>query len=185
MADTDVKDVGLIDTPEAIKDKRNQLLGKFEDFKDAAKCRRQLLEDAKEFQLFKRDADELKAWLQEKLDSLSDEIQMLSSNVEGKSQKLEALEAEKAAAGKTLADLWDKGNDMTNRDHYAKDVIQKILQELQDLFDALNYKLGDRKEKIRNAKSLTDYFRLCDEAQMWIVDKKQLIRNLIEDVSTN
>ena len=58
-----------------------QLLGKFEDFKDAAKARRQLLEDAKEFQIFKRDADELKAWLQEKIDSLKDEIGV-SSNVE-------------------------------------------------------------------------------------------------------
>ncbi|XP_075238969.1 spectrin alpha chain-like isoform X4 [Convolutriloba macropyga] len=184
MADVDVKEVGLIDTPDAIKEKRTQLLGKFEDFKDAAKARRQLLEDAKEFQIFKRDADELKAWLQEKIDSLKDEIGV-SSNVEGKSQKVEALEAEKAAAGKTLDELADKGNDMCNRDHYAKDQIQDILDELRDLFNQLNIKLGDRKEKIGNAKSLTEYFRLCDEAQMWIVDKKQLIRNLIDDVSAN
>ena len=32
---------------------------------------------------------------------------------------------------------------------------------------------------------LQEYFRLCDEAQMWIVDKKQLIRNLIDDVTAN
>ncbi|XP_063713105.1 spectrin alpha chain-like isoform X2 [Symsagittifera roscoffensis] len=184
MADVDVKEVGLIDTPDAIKEKRTQLLGKFDDFKDAAKARRQLLEDAKEFHIFKRDADELKAWLQEKIDSLKEEV-LDASNVEGKSEKVEALEAEKAAALKTLDELYAKGNDMVNRDHYAKEQIQKILDELQHLYDQLNLKLVDRKDKIVNAKSLTEYFRLCDEAQMWIVDKKQLIRNLIDDVSAN
>ena len=56
-------------------------MGKFDDFKDAAKARRQLLEDAKEFHIFKRDADELKAWLQEKIDSLKEEV-LDASNVE-------------------------------------------------------------------------------------------------------
>ena len=45
-------------------------------------------------------------------------------NFQGKSEKVEALEAEKAAALKTLDELYAKGNDMVNRDHYAKEQIQ-------------------------------------------------------------
>ena len=51
-----------------------QLIGKYAGVRDMADKRRALLEDAKEFQVFKRDAGELKAWLLEKIESLTDEI---------------------------------------------------------------------------------------------------------------
>ena len=53
--------------------KRDQVLAKYQGFKDAAKQRRERLEGAKKFHQFKRDADELEAWISEKLQLVSEE----------------------------------------------------------------------------------------------------------------
>ena len=42
-------------------------------FKDATRTRRERLEDARKFMYFKRDADELESWINEKLQTASDE----------------------------------------------------------------------------------------------------------------
>ena len=56
-----------------VKLKRDQVLSRYQGFKDAAKQRRERLEGAKKFQQFKRDADELEAWISEKLQLVSEE----------------------------------------------------------------------------------------------------------------
>ena len=50
-----------------------QVLGRYHQFKEATKARRQRLEDARKFMYFKRDADELESWILEKLQTASDE----------------------------------------------------------------------------------------------------------------
>ena len=59
--------------PEDVKVKRDQVLTKYQGFKDAAKLRRGRLEGAKKFQQFRRDADELEAWISEKLQLVSED----------------------------------------------------------------------------------------------------------------
>lgn len=51
----------------------NQVLNRYEDFKQEARAKREKLEDSRRFQYFKRDADELESWIQEKLQAASDE----------------------------------------------------------------------------------------------------------------
>ncbi len=58
---------------EDVKSKRDQVLSRYQGFKDAAKQRRERLEGARKFQQFKRDADELEAWISEKLQLVSEE----------------------------------------------------------------------------------------------------------------
>ena len=45
----------------------------YSHFKDATRQRRSRLEDARLFMYFKRDADELESWINEKLQTASDE----------------------------------------------------------------------------------------------------------------
>lgn len=49
------------------------MLNRYEDFKQEARAKREKLEDSRRFQYFKRDADELESWIQEKLQAASDE----------------------------------------------------------------------------------------------------------------
>jgi hypothetical protein len=49
------------------------VLNHYGQFKDYAKLKRDRLEEARQFQYFKRDADELEVWLMEKLQTASEE----------------------------------------------------------------------------------------------------------------
>ncbi len=59
--------------PEDVKYRRDQVLSKYQSFKEAARQRREKLEAAKKFQQFKRDASELEAWINEKIDIVSND----------------------------------------------------------------------------------------------------------------
>lgn len=49
------------------------MLGHYGQFKDLAQNKRDRLEEARQFQYFKRDADELEIWILEKLQTASEE----------------------------------------------------------------------------------------------------------------
>lgn len=70
--------------PEDVKVKRVQVLAKYQGFKEAAKQRRERLEGAKRFHQFKRDADELEAWISEKLQLVSEESLKERANLQVK-----------------------------------------------------------------------------------------------------
>ncbi len=55
----------MLETVEDIQERRDQVLGRYQRFKEEAKEKRSLLEDSKRFQYFKRDADELESWILE------------------------------------------------------------------------------------------------------------------------
>lgn len=67
------KEIQILETPEDIQERREQVLTRYAAFKEATKSRRQRLEEARLFMYFKRDADELESWIHEKLQTASDE----------------------------------------------------------------------------------------------------------------
>ena len=62
-----------LQNPDNVRAKRDQVLARYQGFKEAAKLRRERLESARKFQQFRRDADELAAWISEKIHIVSDE----------------------------------------------------------------------------------------------------------------
>lgn len=70
---TERSEVRILETADDIADRRKQVLDKYEQFKHLAKQRREKLEASREFQFFRRDADELETWILEKLQTASDE----------------------------------------------------------------------------------------------------------------
>lgn len=56
-----------------IQARRDSVLNRYQQFKNAAQQRRAKLEQAKQLQQFRRDADELEAWIKEKVQIASDE----------------------------------------------------------------------------------------------------------------
>ena len=67
------KEVKILETAEDIQERREQVLSRYSQFKQDALAKRQKLDDSRRFQYFKRDADELEAWILEKLQAASDE----------------------------------------------------------------------------------------------------------------
>lgn len=67
------KEVKILETAEDIRERRQQVLSRYDAFKADARAKREKLEDSRRFQYFKRDADELESWILEKLQAASDE----------------------------------------------------------------------------------------------------------------
>lgn len=73
MAELNPSGAQRVKNPDDVKIKRDLVLAKYQGFKEAAKMRRERLEGAKKFHQFKRDADELEAWISEKLQLVSED----------------------------------------------------------------------------------------------------------------
>lgn len=74
--------------PDDIVNRREQVMTRYQEFKHAAQKRRLKLEEARQMQQFRRDADELEAWINEKIQIASDEaykdrrnLQVLTNNI--------------------------------------------------------------------------------------------------------
>lgn len=80
------REIPILETVEDIQERREQVLQRFANFKDAARLRRKRLEDAKRYFQFKRDADEVETWINEKLQIACDESWQDPTNLQVKFQ---------------------------------------------------------------------------------------------------
>ena len=67
------RDIKLLETVEDIQNRREEVLKRYAEFKAATVARRKRLEDARRYFQFKRDADEVEAWIRERLQIASEE----------------------------------------------------------------------------------------------------------------
>ena len=82
VEDSAPRDIKLLETVEDIENRRDQVLQKYADFRQATSDRRKRLEDAKKLFQFKRDADEVEAWIQDKMVVASDECYKDQANLQ-------------------------------------------------------------------------------------------------------
>ena len=73
MADSASREIKVLETAEDIQARRDEVLGRYAAFKAACRDRKHNLEDSRRYQYFKRDADELESWINEKLQTAMDE----------------------------------------------------------------------------------------------------------------
>ena len=118
------KDIKILETVEEIQDRRRTVLGHYDAFRQNSRIKRCKLEDSKRFQYFKRDADELESWINEKLQVALDESWKDPTNLQAKIQKHQAFEAEVHAHANAIAELDATGNDMISQQHFASEVIK-------------------------------------------------------------
>ncbi|XP_073981071.1 alpha spectrin isoform X1 [Rhodnius prolixus] len=169
------KEVRILETADDIQERREQVLGRYGDFKSDARAKRQKLEDSRRFQYFKRDADELESWINEKLQAASDESYKDPTNLQAKIQKHQAFEAEVAAHSNAIVMLDNTGKEMINQGHYASDVIERRLEELHKLWELLLSRLAEKGMKLQQALVLVQFLRQCDEVMFWIKDKEMFV----------
>lgn len=66
-------EIKVLESVDDIQHRREEVLSHYGQFKNYAKTKRERLEEARQFQYFKRDADELEIWILEKLQTASEE----------------------------------------------------------------------------------------------------------------
>ena len=172
------KDVKILETAEDIQARREQVLQRYTQFKDAAKERRDRLEHSKQFQYFKRDADEIEAWIYEKLQTAQEEQSAKdTTNLQAKIQKHEAFEAEILAHYNVIEKLDATGLKLIENGHYAADNIQERLDEIHRLWEELRQKLQLKSIRLQQTLKLVQYVRDCDEFLFWIADKEVFVNS--------
>lgn len=165
------KEIRILETAEDIQERREQVLNRYGNFKADARAKREKLEDSRRFQYFKRDADELENWINEKLSAASDESYKDPTNLQAKIQKHQAFEAEVAAHSNAIVSLDNTGHEMINNSHFASDTIRRRLEELHRLWELLLSKLAEKGMKLQQALVLVQFIRKCEEVMFWINDK--------------
>ncbi|CAG2257396.1 SPTA [Mytilus edulis] len=175
MTEVQPREIKILETAEDIQSRRQEVLGRYEQFKSLCSDRRQKLEDSRRYQYFKRDADELESWIYEKLQTASDESYRDPTNLQAKIQKHQAFEAEVAAHANAIVVLDNTGTDMINKEHFASDIITARLEELHRLWELLLSKLKDKGLRLKQALRLVQFQRECDEVMFWISDKEAFV----------
>jgi spectrin alpha len=170
-----VKEVKILETAEDIQERREQVLNRYHEFKVSARQRREKLEDSRRYQYFRRDADELESWIQEKLQSASDESYKDPTNLQAKIQKHQAFEAEVAAHSNAIVVLDNTGIEMINQDHFQRVAIKQRLDELKRLWELLLSKLAEKGMRLQQALVLVQFLRQVDEVMFWISDKETFV----------
>uniref|UniRef100_A0A8C9XH14 Spectrin alpha, non-erythrocytic 1 n=1 Tax=Sander lucioperca TaxID=283035 RepID=A0A8C9XH14_SANLU len=168
------KGAKVLETAEDIQERRQQVLDRYRRFKDLSIMRRTKLEDSYRFQFFRRDADELEKWIQEKLQIASDENYKDPSNLQGKLQKHQAFEAEVQANAGAIIKLDDTGNLMISEGHFSSETIRTRLEELHRLWDLLLQRTKEKGMRLLQAQKLVQYLRECEDALDWITDKEAM-----------
>uniref|UniRef100_UPI00358EF662 spectrin alpha chain, non-erythrocytic 1 isoform X2 n=1 Tax=Myxine glutinosa TaxID=7769 RepID=UPI00358EF662 len=167
--------VKILETADDIQERRQQVLDRYGRFKELSLQRRQKLEDSRRFQFFRRDADELDKWIQEKLQVASDESYKDPTNLQGKIQKHQAFEAEVQANAGAIVRLDDSGNIMISENHFSSETIQSRLEELHRLWDLLLRKMEEKGVRLLQAQKLVHFMRECEEVMDWINDKEVIV----------
>ncbi|KAL7376331.1 hypothetical protein ABVT39_005765 [Epinephelus coioides] len=170
----DTTGVKVLETAEDIQERRQQVLDRYRRFKELSMMRRTKLEDSYRFQFFRRDADELEKWIQEKLQIASDENYKDPSNLQGKLQKHQAFEAEVQANAGAIIKLDETGNLMISEGHFSSETIRTRLEELHRLWDLLLQKTKEKGMRLLQAQKLVQYLRECEDALDWISDKEAI-----------
>uniref|UniRef100_A0A914XXQ6 Uncharacterized protein n=2 Tax=Panagrolaimus TaxID=55784 RepID=A0A914XXQ6_9BILA len=118
------KEIQILETAEEIDNRRSEVLTHYQQFKHFAQEKRNHLEEARQYQYFKRDADELEIWILEKLQTASEESYRDPTNLQSKIQKHEAFVTEVQAHANTITKLDKTGNDMIQQNHFEKETIR-------------------------------------------------------------
>ncbi|KAL3092945.1 hypothetical protein niasHS_004972 [Heterodera schachtii] len=169
------KEIKVLESADDIQHRRTEVLDHYSQFKDFAKTKRDRLEEARQFQYFKRDADELEIWILEKLQTAAEESFRDPTNLQAKIQKHDAFVAEVQAHSNAITKLDKTGNDMIQHDHYEKETIHKRLDRLHELWDRLFAMLENKGIKLQQTLKLLQFVRKCDEMLYWIKDKIQFV----------
>lgn len=126
------------DSP-AIREKRQQILDRWEGLKGALIEKRSKLGESQTLQQFSRDADEVENWISEKFQIAQEENYRDPTNIQQKHQKQQAFEAELSANSDRISVLITAGQNLINnaKCQGGEDAVSQRLRALNDQWELL------------------------------------------------
>lgn len=162
------EEIEVLETIKDITDLRAKVLRHYDKFLTDVSNKRIKLEDSRRYQLFLLEAEELEAWLNEKLIQAR-EFQTLKNRV----QEHRAFETVVNNHAKVVQNVEDNGMAMINERHFASHRIRVRLDELQRLWELLRQKVHDEELGLR--KLYDQLVRDIEHEEAWIREKEPFV----------
>ncbi|XP_044800096.2 spectrin alpha chain, erythrocytic 1 [Bubalus bubalis] len=168
----------VLETAEEIQERRQEVLSRYQRFKERVAERGQKLEDSYHYQVFIRDVDDHEKWIMEKIKIATDKSYEDPTNIQGKYQKHEFFEAEVQAKSRVLPDLEETRETRFPEGHFAHEDTKGLLEELNRLWDLLLELTREKGALLLRALKLQQYFQECADILEWIGDKDALVTSV-------
>ncbi|XP_045310794.1 spectrin alpha chain, erythrocytic 1 isoform X1 [Leopardus geoffroyi] len=165
----------VLETAEAIQERRREVLTRYQRFKELVAERGQKLEESYHYQVFRRDADDLEKWILEKLKIADDKSYKDLTNIQGKYRKHESLEAEVQAKSRVIPELEEIRETRFAEGHFAHEDTKAHLEQLRTLWDLLLELTRERGALLLRALRLQQYLQECADTLEWIGDKEAIV----------
>ncbi|XP_029453305.1 spectrin beta chain, non-erythrocytic 5 [Rhinatrema bivittatum] len=133
-----------------------------------ADARRKKLEKSWLLQRFLRNCYEVAAWMNEKSSIALDESWRDPSNVQAKLQKHQTFEAEIMSNRNRLDSIQTEGQKMLQAEHYAPNVIQSRLLEIEEMWKKLLQNCTEKKSKLQDAYKALHFQRSIEDTEKWL-----------------
>jgi spectrin beta len=170
----------------SVASRRDAVLSRSKKVKDMATARKLKLQDSVTYHKFKRDAADIEAWMNEKLQVASDESFKDPTNLPAKLQKHQAFEAELAKNKASVDAVLINGETLCQTKHYASPEIKQMVVDLNRLWRQLTDASTDKAQKLVEACDQQNFNRGVEDFDMWLKDVEAVLRSgdLGKDLST-
>ncbi|XP_040268693.1 spectrin beta chain, non-erythrocytic 5 [Bufo bufo] len=153
---------------ENIANKCQGVLERKEKLLNLSEARKKKLEESRQLQKFLKSSYEVGAWMLEKSSIAMDESWRDPSNLQTKLQKHQTFEAELKANRNRLDTIRADGEKMLQAKHYASDIIQTRLDEMEELWAELLEKCAEKANKLQAAYKALKFQRSLEDIEKWL-----------------
>ncbi|XP_071971772.1 spectrin beta chain, non-erythrocytic 5 isoform X1 [Engystomops pustulosus] len=146
---------------QAVLERKRKLL-------NLSESRKEKLEESRQLQKFLKSSYEMGAWMLEKSSIATDDSWNDLSNLQSKLQKHQTFEAEIKANRNRLDSTKADGEKMLHANHYAPDIIQTRLDEMEELWTELLEKCTVKANKLQAAYKALQFQRSLEDIEKWL-----------------
>ncbi|KAB7501026.1 Spectrin beta chain [Armadillidium nasatum] len=168
------------DKVDEIKQKKAKVEEKFESLKAPLLDRKSQLEKKKEAYQFRRDVEDEKLWIAEKMPlATSTDYGNSLFSVHMLEKKLQSLNTEIENHEQRINLVCANGQKLIDEGHEAAEEFERLLKELQENWAVLKKAMEHRKEKLLISKTAQQYLFDAGEAEAWM--SEQELYMMVED----
>ncbi|KAF7479760.1 Hypothetical predicted protein [Marmota monax] len=165
----------VLETAEEIQQRRQEVLNRYERFKERVAERGQKLEESYYYQVFRRDADDLEKWIKEKLKIAEEKSYEDPTNIQGKYEKHQSVVTEVQAKSRVLPELEETRKLRFTEDHFAHEDTKVHLEELSHLWELLMELMQEKGNRLLQILKFQQYLQECEDILEWIGDKEAIV----------
>ncbi|UYV71261.1 SPTBN1 [Cordylochernes scorpioides] len=163
-----------------IKVKKEHVETRFDRLQAPLLERKQQLLKKKEAYQFRRDVEDEKLWIREKLPPASStEYGISLFNVQMLQKKNQSLRTEIDNHEPRITNICENGRKLINEGHEDSDEFNRLIEELMNLWDDLIKAMDHRRYKLLESERVHQYYYDASEAEAWM--SEQELYMMVED----